>query len=114
MKKTMPLTVLFVLFVLISKAYCHPPYDIKITFDSGTKMLRAVILHNVANPLTHYIKKVDIGLNGMEIIEQSISKQDNNDSQAVSYLIPDAKPGDVLSVEAYCSITGKLKKKITL
>ncbi|MCK9616130.1 MAG: hypothetical protein M0R48_11680 [Candidatus Omnitrophica bacterium] len=95
-------------------AYAHPPSDIKINFDPDTKMLNAVISHNTSNPVNHYIKKVDIGLNGKEIIGHLISREDNNETQTVSYLIPDAKAGDILSVEGYCSISGKLKKEITV
>lgn len=93
-------------------AYAHPPSDIIITFDRETKILNAVIMHNISNPESHFIKKVDIALNREEIIEHKISRQENNVSQSVSYLIPDAKAGDTLSVEAYCSISGKLKKEI--
>ena len=114
MRKIAALLILFIFFVVTSIAYAHPPYDIKITFDPKTKILNAVIIHNVSNPFNHYIKKVDIGLNGKEIIEHIISKQDNNESQTVSYFIPDVKDGDVLSVEGYCSISGKLEKEITV
>ncbi len=95
-----------------STASAHPPSDIKITYDSKTKILKAVIMHNVSDVKKHFIKKVDVGLNGKEIISHSISQQDNNISQTVSYLIPDVKAGDKLSVEAYCSISGKLEKEI--
>ena len=71
-------------------------------------------MHDVGNPLNHYIKKVDVGLNGKEIIEHSLSRQDNNDSQTISYFIPDVKNGDLLSVEGHCSISGKLKKEIVV
>jgi YbbR domain-containing protein len=113
MKKIALLFGLFIFFVLSSLAYAHPPSDIKITFDPETKVLKAVIIHDVSDPSKHYIKKVDVALNGKEIIEQSISRQDNRDNQTVSYLIPDAKTGDVLSVEGYCSISGKLGKQLT-
>ncbi len=93
-------------------AYAHPPSDIAISFDPVTKILKAVITHQVSTPGSHFIKKVDIGRNGQEIIEQQISRQDNPATQTVSYLIPDVKEGDLLSVEAYCSLSGKLKKEI--
>jgi len=99
-------------FFMCSLAYGHPPSDIKITFDSKTKILKAVIMHNVSDVKKHFINKVGVGLNGKGVIEHSISQQDNNISQTVSYLIPDAKPGDMLSVEGYCSISGKLQKEI--
>jgi len=99
-------------FCVSSVAYAHPPSDIKITYDSKTKILTALIIHNVSDVKKHYINKVDVGLNGREIISQAISQQDNNINQKVSYLIPDAKAGDKISVEGYCSISGKLEKEI--
>ncbi len=113
MRKTAVLLIIVMLFP-ISLVYAHPPSDIKITFNPDTKILDAVIYHNTSNPINHYIKKVDVGLNGREIIEHHISRQDNNEVQFVTYLIPDAKDGDVLSVEGYCSISGKLKKEVTV
>jgi len=103
---------LFICLVSTGIVYAHPPKDIEISYEPTTRVLTAVIIHDTSNPLGHYIKKVDVGLNDQEIIEQMISRQDNVNSQRVSYLIPDAKPGDRLSVEGYCSISGKLKKEI--
>lgn len=114
MKRVSLFLFLSVFWFVLSNAYAHPPSDIKITFDPKTRMLQAVIMHNTSNPLSHYIKKVDLGLNGKEIIELTFSKQDNNESQAVAYVIPDVKDGDVISVEGYCSISGKLEKEITV
>lgn len=99
-------------FFVSSAAYGHPPSDIKITYDSKTKILTALIMHNVSDAKKHYINKVDVGLNGREVISQAISRQDNNINQRVSYLIPDVKAGDKISVEGYCSISGKLEKEI--
>lgn len=114
MKRMVTFLIFLVFLAAVSTAYGHPPSDIKITFDSNTKILQAIIIHNVSNPLNHYIKKADVGLNGKEIIEHVISRQDNNENQTVIYLIPDVKDGDVISVEGHCSISGKLKKQITL
>ena len=114
MKRIAAFLIVFVFAAAISTAYAHPPSDIKITFDAKTKILQAIIMHNTSNPLNHYIKKVDVGLNGREVIEHAISREDNNESQTVRYLIPDVKDGDVISVEAYCSISGKLQKEISV
>lgn len=99
-------------FVLCPFAYAHPPSDIIIKFDPATRILSAVVMHNVSNPENHYIKKVDVSINGKEVIEQKISRQDNNSTQTVSYLVPDVKAGDSVSVEAYCSISGTFTKEI--
>lgn len=106
--------VLLAVFTITSIAYAHPPSDIKISFDAKTRILQAVIVHNVSDSIKHYISKVDVALNGKEIIEHNISRQDNNGIQSVSYLVPDVKDGDVLSVEGYCSISGKLTKEIKI
>lgn len=110
-KATLFITVCF-LMAVHSIAYAHPPSDIIITFYPASKILKAVIMHNVSDPENHFIRKVDVTLNGKQIIGQEISRQDNNSSQTVSYLIPDAKLGDTISVEAYCSISGVLEKEI--
>ena len=114
MRRMEAFLIVFIFLAVASTAYAHPPSDIKIDFDPKTKMLHAVIVHNTSNPLNHYIKEVDVGLNGKEIIKHIISREDNNEEQTVSYLIPDVKDGDVLSVEGHCSISGKLKKEITV
>ncbi len=112
MKKKIVFMFLLICLVSISIAYAHPPKDIEISYDPGTKMLTALIMHDTSNPLGHYIKKVDIGLNDKEIIELKFLKQDNLNFQKVSYSVADVKSGDRLSVEGYCSISGKLKKEI--
>ncbi|MFA5167208.1 MAG: RnfABCDGE type electron transport complex subunit D [Candidatus Omnitrophota bacterium] len=100
------------LLIASTTAFAHPPSDIKIQFDPATKLLTAVIEHHVSNPQTHYIKKVDIGLNGKEIKMLPFKKQDDNTTQTVEIMIPEAKKGDTLSVEGYCNLSGKLKKEI--
>ncbi len=97
-----------------STASAHPPSDIKITYSPETKILKAVITHKVSDVKKHFIKKVEVGLNGREVISHSIGRQDNNTDQTVSYLIPDAKAGDNLSVGAYCNISGRLEKEMKL
>jgi len=100
------------LLVASTQVFAHPPSDIKIQFDPATKLLTAVIEHRVSNPNSHYIKKVDIGLNGKEIKMLPFKKQGTSTKQTITALIPEAKRGDTLSVEGYCNLSGKLKKEI--
>ena len=113
MRKT-ALLVLLAVFAFTLTAYAHPPSDIKITYDPGSKTLTAVIFHNVSNPSSHYIKKVNVALNGKEIAVLEFTHQDNNETQTVKYAVPAAQEGDALSVEAFCSISGKLAKEIKI
>ncbi len=112
MKRTVAFLISLIFLLAVSTAYAHPPSDIRITFDPNTKMLIAVIMHNTNNPLRHYIKKVEVSLNDKKIIGDNFSKQDNKISQTVIYSVLDAKDGDMIYVEGYCSISGKLKKEI--
>ncbi|MFA5156715.1 MAG: hypothetical protein WC532_04920 [Candidatus Omnitrophota bacterium] len=104
--------VLLLIFSVCAPAFAHPPSKIIISYDPTVGELQALIIHNVSSPESHYIKKIDIGLNGKEIAELEFSRQDNNVTQTLTYFIPNVKPGDTLSVEAYCSISGKLEKEI--
>ncbi len=102
-------------FMLINfRAFAHPPSDIKIEFDKENQTLKAVIYHPVSNRMTHYIKKVDIGLNGNEIRTLDFGEQQENVSQPIEIVIENVKPGDILSVEGYCSLSGKLEKEIKI
>jgi len=112
MRKIIFLTVLCFFVFMCSGVYAHPPSAIKAEYNAVTRILTIIITHPVSNAETHYISKVDVRLNGKEIIEHQISRQDNNGSQFAVYMVPDAKVGDTIAVEAYCSISGKLKKEL--
>lgn len=110
MKKTAMILCCFL--AISTAAFAHPPSDIKIQFDPATKTLTAVITHRVSNPGSHYVGKVDIGLNGKEIQMLPFTKQETKTIQTVKMVIPQAKKGDTLSVEGYCNLSGKLEKEI--
>lgn len=112
-KKTLFLIACF-LGAFAAQVLAHPPSGIKIQFDAKTQTLNAVILHRVSNPLTHYIYKVDIGLNGKEIQSLSFKEQATNREQLATEVLSGIKKGDTLSVEGYCNSSGKLKKEITV
>lgn len=95
-----------------AKAYAHAPSKIDLTFDPQTSTLKAVIWHDVDNPQTHFIKRVDIGLKGRKLVTQEFLEQDNQNTETDIYSITEAKPGDYISVEAFCSIAGSLKEEL--
>jgi len=95
-------------FVLaVSAAWAHPPELVTVTFDPETRVVRATITHPVNNAGKHYIFKVDVAVNGVEIIEQKISRQSDPMQEKFVFRIPDIKAGDTITVEAYCNISGK-------
>jgi hypothetical protein len=111
MKKVI-VSLLGFLFLIAPAAFAHPPTNIVINFDQTTQQLTAVVTHPVTDVTRHYIKKVDIAVNGKEITTLKFTQQDNTTTQPVSYQMKDIRPGDVIEIEGYCSIQGKLAREM--
>ncbi len=112
MKKRIAVIFTLCLILFVSLAYAHSPSDIALNYDPNAKMLTAIIHHEVGNPKNHYISRVDIKVNGAEAAGLDFSEQDNSSIKQVTYQLENINPGDVISVEAYCSKSGKLEKQI--
>ncbi len=115
MKTRFAFTISLVSILFISQTvFAHSPADINIAYDHDNKTITAIIAHPVPNPRQHYVHRVEVSVNGKEIIRHNISMQENSNSQTVSYRIADLKPGDVIDIEAYCNINGKRGKAIEI
>ncbi len=112
MRKIVLLAVLFMFIAEVPVSYAHPPSDMKVEFNPSTRILVLIITHPVDSPESHFVKKIEVSLNTNKVIEHKISKQDNGGSQFATYMVPDAKLGDTILVEAYCSINGKLTREL--
>lgn len=112
MKTTLSALILASLLLTGTQAFAHPPAAITIRFDSKTQTLTAVIIHPVSNPKSHFINKVDIGVNGQEVKSLSLEFQENRREQNIVAVLTEVKPGDSVSVEGYCNLSGKLEKEI--
>lgn len=110
------LVVLVSVFILFSASnvFAHPPAKIDLSFLPGQKLVEATIYHPVSNPNSHFIDKVAVAVNGKEVLVHKVSIQDDNEKQVVIYRIPDVKEGDIISVEADCNKSGKLKKELEI
>lgn len=112
MKRIIILIFMLYLLTITYVASAHPPTKMNVHFKPASKILAATITHPVQNVRTHFIQKVSVKRRGKKIIEHTLSKQDNNKTQTVSFLIPDAQPGDLFEMEAYCNISGRRTKRI--
>jgi len=109
MKKT-SLALVFV-FVFSFIASAHPPTDIIITFDPANSAVKADIMHDSKDITKHFIKQIEVLVNGKSVIKQQAETQTSNEKQAVFYVIPGLKPGDKVAIDADCSIYGDLTKE---
>jgi desulfoferrodoxin (superoxide reductase-like protein) len=86
---------------------------VQVTYDPYSQTVRVQVVHGVGNPKEHYIGKVTVLINGREAIRQELARQDGPAGVTVSYRLPDAGPGDVITVEAYCNMGGDLRQNVT-
>jgi hypothetical protein len=101
------LAVLVGILLPVPVVWAHPPQTVVVTFDPETRIVNAAIVHPVNNADRHYIFRVDVAVNGQEILSQKITRQSDPIQEKVSYRIPDIKAGDTIQVDASCTISGK-------
>jgi len=77
-------------------------------------MLTVLVNHQVSNTESHYIEKITVKKNDVEIIAHNISEQEKEASTRFVYRIPDAKTGDTISVTAKCNRIGNMTRQMTI
>ena len=103
-----------VLIMFMAGLLGHPPQDLDITFDSEESILTVYAVHRVANPNNHYIDRVIIELDGNEIIDHQITRQDDRDGVSLEYRLPDTQTGMIINVFTTCNRYGSLSKEIEI
>lgn len=106
--------VAILVFFASQTAFAHPPSNIGITSDPSSQTISVIVYHDVANPKTHYIKEIDIAVNGKRVIEDKFTMQSENNSQQATYELPDLKNGDKVTAEAFCNVSGQKSVSMTV
>lgn len=94
------------LLLAIASLFAHPPVKIEAEFDLESHVLSVTYQHKVSSAEKHYIDEVSVKLNGEEILMQKLTIQADNTGGTLAYIIPDAKPGDTITVSAGCNKGG--------
>lgn len=108
---------LFVLAVILCStqlSYAHSPSNIEANFDPETSEVSVVVYHDVNDPKTHYIKKISVFVNNMQVLQDEYSQQTNNMDQPAVYELRDLKTGDIVTVKAFCNISGQSSTTLTI
>jgi hypothetical protein len=113
MKKVLFITMILVLISTFG-VYAHPPGNIELNFNLENKMLEVTIPHNSGDNTDHFIKSVKVYLNGNQHIEQDFIMQTDNGVQYLHYMIPGAKSGDTINLNAECNKFGSREIEITV
>ena len=113
MKKILIFTITLV-FILSLSVYAHPPGEIEMSFNTDNKMLEVTISHGSNDNSDHFINDVKVSLNGNQHIEQAFIMQTDNNVQYLHYMIPGAKSGDTIILNAECNKFGSRQQEITV
>ncbi|MDD2703373.1 MAG: desulfoferrodoxin family protein [Candidatus Omnitrophica bacterium] len=97
--------------VFLTPAFSHPPDAVNVAVSANTVAI--TVDHPVQNPLEHYIRLIEVRLNGEDKIRQTFTLQKGN-QQYVMFIIPELKRGDLVEVEATCNKFGTLKTQETV
>lgn len=107
-------TVLFLIFLITSTSFAHPPKEITAQFDLESSILSVEVVHTVGGENTrHYIMDVTINHNGEKVINQKTTRQ-LSDTQTFLYFMPAVNVGDEIEVVAVCNIGGQGSFKFTI
>lgn len=99
-------------FLMVSmQAAAHNPRYMKLDYEPDT--LRVSILHFSFAPKIHYVYKVDIEKNGVLYSTELYTSQPKLLFFRYSYNVT-ATTGDELTVNAYCSLFGKITRSTTI
>jgi hypothetical protein len=111
---TFRLVLLGVLILLLvpQGAFAHPPTDMQISSDA-VGILSVTITHPVANPLSHYIRRVLVTAGGSAVIEGVYTSQPAKETFTYTYPIPPGVSGEV-QVMAECSIAGSITRSFRI
>jgi hypothetical protein len=102
------------IFVFAQISFAHPPSKVEVTYDAMSEMLEINIIHEVDDPATHFIEKVIVELDGVNIIETKLFIQDDKEGLLLTYRIPDVSRGSIITIKAECNTSGSLVEKIAV
>ena len=114
MKKFSSVLVAIGLLAVSSSAFAHPPSAVTLVFDPATKTISVSAEHAVSRPKFHFIKKIDVSVNGKQVKEFTFLEQENKMRQRATYVLADIKADDIIAVKATCNLIGSKEEKLTV
>lgn len=104
---------MMLLIMLALPAAAHPPAQVSLAYDSQNMSLNVTTTHTVSNPSSHYVFRIDVLKNGVQILTKEYTRQPTSSKFSYNYSL-NASKGDVLKATVYCSIAGSKSTAITV
>ena len=90
----------------------NPPKSLTLAYDANAKVLKVTIVHSSFMPSWHYIKTVTIDKNKQPLTSYPYQSQPG-DEFTYTYEVS-VMPGDILVVNAFCSMYGSRTEMIKI
>jgi len=116
MKKLKIILIILFIFGLLVNTYSvlgHPASNVDLDYDYDNQKLTVTISHNSNDIETHYIEKVEVYKNEVNIIDEDYTSQPADSTFTLTFDVI-AEEGDILKVETECSLSGKTEDSITV
>jgi hypothetical protein len=112
--KIIIITLCFITLIITSQNItAHPPSNMNLKYDQEKQKLETTINHQVSNPNSHYIYKIEIKKNDETYKTYDYKNQTSSSSLTYTYEINLTK-GDEIEVKASCNQGGSIVKKIMI
>jgi peroxiredoxin Q/BCP len=99
--------ILVVLFGMATlTGYAHPPKSPVLSYDPASGVLTVGLTHAVSNVDKHYVKRVEILLNGQSVVDKEYTSQPSEKEWTLTFELGALKAGDKVKVGATCNILG--------
>ena len=115
------LLVLFFIVFSMQVFFAHSPTDIVITYDNASDSLHVVVKHSITNssikdPTKHYIKTVELKINGKLFKTNTFMSQPTLDEQVTDFnMLPlNDNKNNKITIKATCNIIGSKTKNFTI
>ena len=103
--------IILALLVIAGIAFAHPPKDVVLSYDPATKMMTAIVTHDitaskVSDATKHFVKELSVKINGKDVSVVNYKYQQFGEGESIVFKL-DLKAGDKVSVTAKCSLAGE-------
>ena len=107
-------TAVLAVFLTASAGFSHPPASLDIAYSAEDGILTISIAHSVGNVSTHYIKSVNVTVDGRQAVDLYYVSQGEKSGEKIVVTIGLFEKGSQISVIAECNKFGKLERKLVL
>jgi hypothetical protein len=91
----------------------HPPSDMVLAYDTDSQTLTVTLVHNVSDPFTHYVYRIEIKKNGTVYTVEEFIDQPTDSKFRYTFSVAAVK-GDTIEVTADCNLGGSIHGELSV